>query len=347
MTNMNGTPLTKSHGEYMQELKGLLPKEAFLCEPKKILYISGYLVMLSVAYCLFRFMDSLIVYLMLSCLIAHSLSCIGFLSHELSHNSITRNKRAKYFFEIISWGINLIPATLWDRVHNQTHHVQSNTRNDPDRQFLDFEKTSGTYLYTKIFYPNKEFSKWNPIVAFHFIPYIFRNIISVFYSKGSKPTVVPFKPKYSVMQKAKIILELMFITALQIAIFNAVEQKVLAYIFAGPLSYVITSTILMTYIFTNHFLNPITEQSDPILGTTTVEVPSVLNKLHFNFSYHTEHHLFPSINSKFYPVLSTILRKKYTDRYNHLPLGEAWTQLWRNEEFISPDTGKTAENFFS
>lgn len=36
---MEGTPLPKSHLEYIREIKDLLPKEAFLSDPKKnILY---------------------------------------------------------------------------------------------------------------------------------------------------------------------------------------------------------------------------------------------------------------------------------------------------------------------
>jgi fatty acid desaturase len=203
--------------------------------------------------------------------------------------------------EVISWGVNLIPATLWDRVHNHTHHTQTNTAKDPDRLYFTSEKTTATNLYTKIFYPNKRFMKWNPIVALHFIPYIFRNIVSTFYSSRLKPSVVPFKPKYSVRQKANIIMELVVIILFQIGIFNAVGRNLVAYLFASPICYLFTSAIFNTYIFTNHFLNPVTEHSDPLLGTTTVEVPTLINKLHFNFAYHTEHHLFPSMNSKFYP----------------------------------------------
>lgn len=268
-------------------------------------------------------------------MVSHALSCIGFLSHELSHNSIIKNRRYRYLYEVFFWGINLIPATIWNKVHNHTHHTQANTPNDPDRQFFTSEKTIVTKWYTKIFYPNKKFIKWNPIVAVHFIPYIFKYIISVFYSTNTKPVVVPFKPKYSNKQKSKIIMELAIIVLIQVSIFYAVGKSLTAYVFASSVSYLLTSSILVSYNFTNHFLNPVTIKNDPLLGTTTVQVPSILNKLHFNFAYHTEHHLFPSLNSKFYPELSAILKEKYPDRYNYLPIAAAWNKLWKNEDFIS------------
>lgn len=335
MNNIKKQPLLKPHGEYIKEVKNLLPKEAFCPAPKKVVYLLIYFAVLITIYFLFRLTNSLTCYFFLSCLVTHCLSCIGFLSHELSHNSIIRSKNIRYPLEVVSWGINLIPATLWDRVHNHTHHTQTNTVNDPDRVYFTREKTLGTKLYTKVFYPNKKFLKWNPLVFFHFIPYIFRNIISVFYKNGTKPALVPFKPKYSRTQKKHILMELFVIAVFQVAVFFLVGGNSSAYIFAGPLSYLFTSAIFNTYIFTNHFLNHIHEHSDPILGTTTVEVPRIINKLHFNFAYHTEHHLFPSMNSEFYPELSNILRAKYPERYHYLRLRDAWKKLWVNEDFIS------------
>ena len=332
---MKAVHTTKAHLEYIQEVKKLLPKEAFSPDPFKLIYLFGYTVVLVIAYFLFRVTSNIFMYIILSCLVSHALSCIGFLSHELSHNSIIKTKKYRYLYEVFFWGINLIPATIWNRVHNHTHHTQANTPNDPDRQYFTSEKTTVTKWYTKVFYPNRKFIRWNPMVAFHFIPYIFRNIVSVFYSRNSKPVVVPFKPKYSNKQKLKIIAELVIIAMLQASIFYAVDKNLPAYFFASPVSYLLTSSILMSYIFTNHFLNPVTNNNDPLLGTTTVQVPNILNELHFNFAYHTEHHLFPSMNSKFYPVVSAILKEKYPDRYNYLPIAAAWKKLWKNEDFIS------------
>src|SRR5690348_13358461 len=100
---MKRTSLPKPHLEYIREIKDLLPKEAFLSDPKKMFYIVGYALLLLIAYTLFRFTHTPFVYLPLSCLIAHCLSCLGFLSHELSHNCIIRNSRCKYIVEVISW----------------------------------------------------------------------------------------------------------------------------------------------------------------------------------------------------------------------------------------------------
>src|SRR6266536_535171 len=336
MDYVNKSLTLKPHGEYIREVKHLLSKEAFAPDPKKLYYLAGYFIVLTISYSLFGRTDKIIYYFLLTCLNAHCLSCIAFLAHELSHNSIVRNRKIRYPLEVIAWAINLIPATLWDRVHNHTHHIQTNTPNDPDRLYFISKKNDATNLYTMIFYANKKSIKWNPVVLFHFIPYIFRNIVAVFYSKNSKPSIVPYKPKYSSRQIRMIIVELLIIILFQVAIFFLTGKNLLAYFFASPLSYLLTSAVLNVYIYTNHFLNTVNEDHDPVLGTTSVHVPTIINKIHFNFAYHTEHHLFPSMNSKYFPELSRILRKKYPDRYNYLVLQDAWKKIWNSDDFITP-----------
>jgi len=340
MNSVNNNLPLKAHGEYVREVKNLLPPKAFTPAPQKLFFLGAYFLLLMITYFLFRYYNNIVGYLLLSFLATHCLSCIGFLAHELSHHAIVRNKRIRYPLEVIAWGINLIPATMWDKVHNHTHHTHTNTPEDPDRLYFVAEKTKSTSLYTKIFYAHKKGVRWNPVVLSHFIPYIFRNILSVFYPKNNKPSIVPFKPKYSREQKRLITAELVVVILFQAGIFYLVGKSMLAYFFAGPLSYVFTSAIFNVYIYTNHFLNTVNDEHDPVLGTTTVEVPAILNKLHFNFAYHTEHHLFPSMNSKYFPELSRILREKYPERYNYLMLGEAWKRIWNNDDFITMDEAK-------
>ena len=69
----------------------------------------------------------------------------------------------------------------------------------------------------------------------------------------------------------------------------------------------------MMYVFTNHFLNPI-DETDPLTATTSVIVPRWLDLLHCHFSFHTEHHLLPRMNSRYYPHLSNLLSTLYPDK---------------------------------
>ena len=109
MNNGKTIPPIKSHGEYIKEVKSLLPKEALSPEPRKLYYVFGYFLILITSYLCFRSTSKIIFYFLISCLTTHCLSCIGFLAHELSHNSIIRNSKYRYPLEVLFWGSNCIP----------------------------------------------------------------------------------------------------------------------------------------------------------------------------------------------------------------------------------------------
>lgn len=323
-----------ARSEYVNELRALLPAEAFAAAPRKLCWLFAHLFIVIGGYLGIRSSSSVIVFAVLAGLIGHSMACIAFLTHELSHNIIIRRRSLRNVLEVFFWALNLIPATVWRRVHNQTHHMHANTVKDPDRQFLESEKRLINCWYSKLFYPHRNTLRWNPVVAFHFVPYIARNIIAAFYPNSRKPALVPYKPFYTQKLRIHIVMELIVIVGIQVAIFYGVGARWTAYFWASTAVVLITSAIVMAYVFTNHFLNPLVERADSMAATTSVIVPRWCDLLHSNFSYHTEHHLFPHMNSKFYPELSTLLQERYSDLYCRVPIRRAWQSLWTGHEYI-------------
>jgi fatty acid desaturase len=113
--------------------------------------------------------------------------------------------------------------------------------------------------------------------------------------------------------------------------------------FAYLLPLLIANFIVMAYIATNHRLNPLTDVNDPLANSLTVTLPRWVDVLHFNFSYHTEHHLFPGVSSKYYPLVKARIKEMWPERYHEMPMHKALKALWKtprvyyNEtEFIDP-----------
>ncbi len=148
-----------------------------------------------------------------------------------------------------------------------------------------------------------------------------------------KPSVVPFKPRYTVRQRFTIVGELIWLVVLQLGIWNLVGSEWARYAWASA-GLLVASAVAMAYIFTNHFLNPLCEHADPLVGSLSVIVPPWVDWLHGNFSYHTEHHLFPGMNPRHYPEVSRLLQAHFPERYNRIPFGEAWRRLWLMGGFI-------------
>lgn len=260
-------------------------------------------------------------------LIGHSIACLGFLAHDVSHHAVVRSRTAIRVLELVLFGLNVTPPTVWRRVHNHAHHAQANTIRDPDRRLGADEHTPATRRYARTFYP--EGASWlrAPLVFCHWIAYVVRNTVAALLPGGRKPSMVPFKPSYSARQRLTLLAELLWLGVLQMGIWHLVGTQWETYLWASA-GLLVASGVAMMYIFTNHFLNPLCDHSDPLVGSLSVMVPPWMDWLHDNFSYHTEHHLFPGMNPRHFPEVSRLLQQHFPDRYNRLPLGEAWRRLW-------------------
>ena len=321
-----------THAEYVRLLKPLLPQRAFEPVPGKLIPAGIHIMIIVAGWLSFRFVRP-VYWPILTIVIGHSLACLAFLAHELSHRSIIRDSKTIRGLELLFWSLNFFPPTLWDKLHNESHHARPNTTEDPDRRPLLREKSPATAAFAAIFFPHKGL-KYNVLCLMQFVTYILRHAAGVFYAGGKKPSINTYKPKYGKTDRLRIFGEILFIALLQWAVFLAVGRSWTAYIWASPLAIVFTSAVVMIYVFTNHFLNPLGDGTDPVKATTSVIVPTWFDRLHFNFSYHTEHHLFPNMNSEYYPALSRILVEHFGREYNRILIGSAWSQLWKLESFV-------------
>lgn len=186
----DGEPLFMSRSEYARELRPLLPSRAFTPALGKLWRIAGHLAIVCGGYMAIRFMGGPVLYPIYTLLVGHSLACLAFLAHELSHNAIVRHGFLKRTMEMLLWGLNLLPPTLWIRIHNQTHHQKPNSLHDPDRTFVQAENSRAIQLFMRVFVPNRRTIRWLPSVFFTFVTYIARYTLTAFYPPNTIPTPV-------------------------------------------------------------------------------------------------------------------------------------------------------------
>jgi fatty acid desaturase len=87
----------------------------------------------------------------------------------------------------------------------------------------------------------------------------------------------------------------------------------------------IANAVIMAYIYTNHMLRPLTDTHAVLTSTMSVTTHWLLDLIHFNFSHHVEHHLFPGMSSHYYPLVRQSLRRHMRDQYMAPP--HLWA-LW-------------------
>jgi fatty acid desaturase len=103
-----------------------------------------------------------------------------------------------------------------------------------------------------------------------------------------------------------------------------------AWIFGFLLPLLIANMIVMAFILTNHSLSPHSEVNDPLFNSLSVSLPRWLEALTLRFGFHVEHHLFPGMSSRHAPLLRSLIRARWPERYQSMPLLQALLAIHRS-----------------
>jgi fatty acid desaturase len=321
----------------IRRIREQLPADAFRPAHRRLWHVPVHGTIVVAGYVMIRSWPALGP--MAAVLIGHSLACLAFVAHEISHNAVVRHRGVKRSVEFVALGINMVPPTMWNRLHNDAHHSHANTVDDPDRPYLEDERSAATAAYSLLTMPTREGVRANVLVFAHFVTYLSRHITAVFYPGDAKPGLLTSKPRYQPGERSAILCELALMLGLQYGVWVIAGRSWLNYLWASPVALCVASAVIVSYVFTNHFLNPISHELDPLAGTTSVRVPRVFDILHSHFSFHTEHHLFPSLNPDYYPLVSRALKTDAPEVYRQIEFSDAWRALWLQPRFRTMATG--------
>jgi fatty acid desaturase len=326
-TELGAAEARVRHSDYIAKLRPLLPPDAFRPNMRAFLPIALHISIIVGVVIAVRELPHRILWAPVVLIIGNSSACLAFLAHDFAHRSVIKNRTLLYPLELVLWGFNLFPPTLWRRIHG-AHHAHTNGTDDPDRRFLTSELSLSGTVAAATLYPNRY--RWNVGFWLQWSVYGIRHALAaLFYSGSSKPGYVTAKPLYQPGDRFWIALEIGIIAAWQITLclFLGGAYK-LIYVTVIPLAF--TSAIVSWYFFTNHSLNPIDDGNDILAASTSVIVPPVFGLLHSNFCYHTEHHLFPTMNPAYYPLVSKLLQQHFPERYQRISIWRAWSMLLQN-----------------
>lgn len=321
------------HASYAKKLRPFLPDEAFVPDPTKLVILLTNLVILILGWVIASKLPSYpsylsFLYLPLAVVMGNSIIVLLFSTHNLMHGSVIKNSRLIYIFSLLGLSMLWMPPTLWKAVHNRVHHNKTNSLADPDRNYLyEQPQTWGKWIQD-LFVPSLEVSPIWLIVgtATAWVVHTFRNLTSVLLFNSEKVNYVPAAFTVNAKDRQVIASEFFVILTIHLSILTYLHQpmKLLVGYFI-PLG--IGYAGVMFYIYTNHMLCRMTSINDPLLNSVSIRVPKLFDLLHLNFSYHTEHHIFPGINSDYYPMVQKLLETHYPERMNLLNAGEAWRLL--------------------
>ncbi|MEW5848547.1 MAG: fatty acid desaturase [Myxococcota bacterium] len=258
----------------------------------------------------------------------HSHAILGFFAHEIWHGSVLKRGFLEHwaggFFSIL----NAASPTAWKLWHNDTHHRNTQVgRIDPDAlPYLDLVRTDPAMRFAQRLVPGHGglLSYVAPFYTFtldyNFATFRLLTARSHGNAKG---------------QRLRIVVETLIMMS---------PWAVLFYFYGWPavflvnlLPHAIANWFNMIYIHSNHHLSPRAPVNDPLYNSLTIITSKPFQWFHGNFGYHVEHHLFPSMDVRYAPMLSELLRKHYGNRYQTMGFFQALKALYRTGTCYTED----------
>ncbi|RSK26025.1 acyl-CoA desaturase [Bacillus sp. HMF5848] len=300
---------------YAAKISPYLPKEAFKPVPARLFGgLAYFLVMLAGIISISLFSLPIWANLLISVVIGLSFAGLGFLGHEILHGTVVRKPLLRDFLGAIAFFPFNTGPKLWRKWHNLNHHVHTqHEEHDPD-----------TWATAEAIVNNRFF-----LMLFK-IPKFIRSIgyvlfLCINFTVHSTRMFFTFIKDFKKDKRYYVVLEWLLPWATWIALFVILGP--FKWTFAYLVPALIGNFIVSSYIATNHNLNPQTPVNDPLANSLSVTVPKWVNVLHFNFSYHTEHHLFPGMSSKFYPLVKEKIKEMWPERYHEMSMQRAMITL--------------------
>ncbi len=307
--------------------------------PQRILWFVGNLGVAILAFAVIKSPEMIWpVKLVMALLAGWAFGSFGFFAHELFHGSIVRNRTAQYWLGFTALMPFFIAPTFWRYWHNNLHH--GNTQEivtDPDAfPTLRLYRHS---RFMKFMFPFTPGSRHVRSAAYFFFWFSFHVFVAQFYLR--------FRNKiYERMNGRQATLEQLAQIAIWSGVLYWMGPENLLWTFVIPLA--VQNYFVMSYISTNHNLSPLTRVNDPLVNSLTVTNHPMLEFLHFNFGYHIEHHIFPTMSPVHAKKVHHLLKSHFPTQMKVMSKGQAMTKLYQtariykdSKTLINPESGAT------
>jgi fatty acid desaturase len=328
------TQILIAQSVYARRLRGLLPSEAFAPDRGTLNIVGINLAILLLGWAMARRLDvghwrGLVLFLPFALVMGNAVLVLLLGTHNLMHSKTIRQPQLRLAVELLGSALGWMPPTLWRAVHNREHHGKTNSEQDPDRNYLFEQPDSWGKWFQNLLVPSIEVHPFWLYLGMTSVwgLHTFRNLTSVLLFNNSSTRYPVFSFQVSARERRWIAMELAGIVAIHAAIISFLGLRPAPLLLGYFLPIWIGYSVVIAYIYTHHMGCRMTETNDPLINSISLRVPKLINTLHFNFSYHTEHHIFPGMNPDYYPHVQQLLLRLYPERLNLLTARQAWGLL--------------------
>lgn len=262
-----------------------------------------------------------------SLLIGASFAGLTFLAHETLHGAVVRGRGARRWLGGLCFLPFMISARLWIAWHNVVHHGHTNGSGDPDAypRLEQYQESLSIRILTDHLGPGGR--RINGLLSL-VIGFTVQSAHMLIVSRG--------RGMLTAREQRLALLE----TGLALAGWSVLGWVIgwQAFAFAYLLPLLVANMVVMGFILTNHALSPLTKVNDPLLNSLSVTTPRWIEWLTLGFGFHVEHHLFPWMSSRHAPQVRALVRERWPERYQSMPLTHALLALHRTGRVYKGDT---------
>ncbi|MFI0445506.1 fatty acid desaturase family protein [Actinomadura sp. 6N118] len=229
-----------------------------------------------------------------------------FLAHEVGHGAVVRSRHLQLIIMYPGCAAFLLSPHLWTIWHNQSHHGHTNKGDDDPDSFGSIEQFRVSSKWSQEFLKFAPGSKYlrSSIYLFAFFTLQAQAVL------WCKSKVLP---GYQNLNRKKAISESAIMAAAWGAAAILMGPSGALFVIVVPM--LVANFVVLSYVVTNHMIRPLSTGADILSTTMSVTTHPILDRIHFHFSHHVEHHLFPAMPSSMAPRVRSVLRVHFADAY--------------------------------
>jgi fatty acid desaturase len=323
---------------YRQAIQKNLSADVFLPNKMRLVPFFSYIALVAAAMALVVMVNpAWPIKLLCGILIGFSNGILGLLTHEIAHGSVVKNKYLKFVLAFFGMLPFLITPTFWKYSHNRLHHGKTQKLIDDPDAFPTLRIFKHSRFLQRVF-PYTPGSGHKRSYAYFCFWLTFNYMVAQLYFRSRNRI-------YDSLNHRAVKLELAGQVAIFVTLLAITGPSAWLWVFAIP--FLIQNYTVMSYIATNHNLSPLTSENNPLENSLTVTNHPILERLHINFGYHVEHHLFPNVNPKHAKLIHHELKTQFPREYKFMPKSQALRMLYstsriykNSSTLMNPKTGE-------